>query len=193
MIQINPKGVVDFGRSLYRHLRSIDLTEYPDEVRFLDAGKVGEQWLSCDDYESRLFNKCFAESKQDNAGKWETYDDILSLIHWVANGKYGNVPSPPNDLSPYRYYRKTAHDWDDIQVLESLPAQLRVSAPGTYLGTHPRNYIHLKIERILAGETAFTMHEGLGLHDVLSMLESGAYSVDHPDIDRPERTFRRSY
>ena len=193
MIQVNIKSAVDTVRQLYQHFRNIDLTQYPDELRLLDSGKVGDGWAYFNDYETSNYNRCFAHAKQDDDESWATIDDILSLIQWVAEGKYRPVPLPPADLSPYRYYRKSSLESDGISVIDALPAQLRVSTPGTYLGPHMRNYIHVKIEQKSAGQPDWTMDKGLGLNEVLLMLESGAFSMDDIDIDRPERIFRRLY
>lgn len=193
MIQINIKSTIDTVREFSQHFRNIDLTQYPDELRFRDAGKVGDYWTYHDDRRSRKYSKCFAHAKQDDAENWESYDDILCLVQWVAEGKYRPVPSPPADLSPYRYYRKSSLLSDGMSVMDGFPAQLRVSTPGTYFGPDLLHYIHVKTEQKLAGATDWTMDEGLGLHAVLRMLESGAYRMEKVDIDKPERIFRRLY
>lgn len=193
VIQVNIKSLWDSGRVLARHLSNVDLTEYPDELRFLDAGKVGDYWAYFEDYETRNYNKCFAHAKHDEDEQWEAFDEILSLIQWVAEGKYRPVPSPPADQSPYRYYRKSSVEPEGVSVADGFPAQLRVSTPGTYLGPDLLHYIHVKIEQKSAGETDWTVDEGPGLHDVLRMLETGAYDMEEPDIDKPERIFRRLY
>ena len=151
MIQVNIKSTIDTVREFYQHFRNIDITQYPDELRFRDAGKVGDYWAYFEDYETRNYNKCFAHTKQDDAENWESFDDILCLVQWVAESKYGHVPSPPADPSPYRYYRKSSLESDSMSVMDDFPAQLRVSTPGTYLGPDLLHYIHVKIEQKSAG------------------------------------------
>lgn len=193
MVQVNIKSVYDVLQELSNQTQNVDLTEYPDELRFLDSGKVDVGWVNLNDYETRLFNKCFAQSKCDDAEKWQAFDEILQLVQWVAEGKYRNFPPPLKYHMPYRYYRLKSLVPEEVLIRDHFPAQLRVSTPGTYLGPSSLHYIHVKIEKKPAGETDWSMDENLGLHEVLCMLESGAYSMDEPDIDKAERTFRRLY
>lgn len=192
MVQVNMKALYDVLQEIANQAQSVDLSEYPDELSFCDSGKVGIGWANFGNYETRFYNSCFAHSKFDDADKWQAYDEILVLIQWVAERKYRNFPPPDDDMS-YRYYRLMSLEPEDIVVRDDLPAQMRLSTPGTYLGPSLHHYIHVKIERKPAGETDWAMDEGLGLHEALRMLETGAYLMEEPDIDKPERVFHRLY
>ena len=194
MIQLNFKIAIDAIRDLREHFNDIDLTDYPDELRFLDAGPIGNYWMhEYEHYEARNYRQCFASFKQDDSDEWPTFDNILSLLEWIACGNYHRVSVPPDGESNCRYYRRTSLEREEVPKRNHFPAQLRISTPGTYMAEHPLAYIHLKIERKLAGETRWTMDEEFGLHDVLRMLESGAYCMEKIDIDKPECIFRRLY
>lgn len=192
MVHVNIKSVYDVLQEIANQTQNVDLSDYPDELSFCDSGKVGDGWVQLNDYETRFYNSCFAHSKCDDADKWQAYDEILVLIQWVAERKYRNFP-PSDDDTSYRYYRLMSMEPEDIVVRDDLPAQLRLSTPGTYLGPSSLHYIHVKIEQKAAGETVWAMDEDLGLHEALLMLETGAYVMDEPDIDKPERVFRRLY
>ncbi len=193
MVPVNPKSVIDLLQEVVKQTQDVDLTQYPDELRFLDSGKVGDGWWDFGVHDVRFYSKCFAHSKHDDAEEWQPFDEILLLIQWVAEGKYRNFPRPAEDHAPYQYYRLLALEAEAVEIEDHLPAQLRISTPGTYLGQDRRSYIHVKVEQKLPAATEWTMDEGLGLHDALEMLESGVYRMDEPDVDKPERTFRRLY
>lgn len=193
MVQVNIKSVYDVLQEIVNQTQNVDLTEYLDELRFLDSGKVGDGWMNLNAFETRHYNKCFAHSKCDDDEEWQSFDEVLLLVQWVAEGKYRNFPPPPKDNMPCRYYRLMSLVPEEVLIQDDLPAQLRVSTPGTYLGSSPLHYIHVKTEQKMAGDTEWLECEELGLHEVMKMLESGAYRVDGPDRDKPERIFRRLY
>ena len=194
MIQLNFKTAIDTVRGVFEHFRDLDLTDYPDELKFLDAGPIGNYSIQkYEQHEASKYRNCFASFKQDDSDKWETFDDILRLLEWIACGKYQRVHVPPDGDSNCRYYRLTSLGREEAPKGNHFPAQFRISTPGTYMSEHPRAYIHLKIDRKLAGETRWTIDEEFGLHGVLRMLETGAYGMDEPDIDKRERIFRRLY
>ena len=191
MINVNLQSAVGVLRDLRDHLRNIDLTEYPDEVRFCDAGKVGDHWSQFDDHATREYNKCFAHAKPDNADDWDAFDDILLAVQWVAEDKYSVVPRPPGELSPHLYFRRNLLDEAVGQKYDGGPAQLRLSTPGTYLGQRKDDYIHVKVERKLVGEARWSTDTSLGLKEALFILVHGHYRVGEFDIDKAECVFHR--
>lgn len=194
MIQVNIKSLWDSGRDLVRHFSSLDLTEYLDELKFLDAGSIGQNWVQQYDHrEASYYRRCIAFFKQDDSDRWETFDDILQLLEWIACGRYQRVHVPPDGDCNCLYYRFSFQEREVAPRRSSCPAQLRISTPATYTGEDPLAYIHIKIEYKLPGETGWTIDETFGLHDVLHLLYSGLYGTAKPDIDKPERIFRRLY
>ena len=191
VIQITPQFLWDALSRLKDHLTSIDPAEYPDEIKFLDAGKLGMHGS----IDSEHYSKCIASTKQDCSGDWTTFDDILQLVEWVAASKYNPVPTPPAEprSDHVKFYRRRRVATEDILQQDNLPAQLRVSTPGTYIDENPRTYIYIRIDRKDAGEAQWTLDSKYGLRDVLEMLETQSYTMDKLDIDQPERVFRRRY